>query len=47
MVADDQILPAKAVRAYHGALEWQGIVPRRSLGEDLEATPASVNYEGS
>jgi len=47
MVADDQMLPAEAVRAYHGALEVLGILPRRSLDEDLEATPTSVNYEAS
>jgi hypothetical protein len=47
MVAGDQILPAEAVRAYHGALEGQGIGPWRSLDKDLEATPGSVNYEAS
>jgi hypothetical protein len=41
------MLPAEAVKAYHGALEVLGILPRRSLSEDLEATPTSVNYEGS
>ena len=47
MVADDQMLPAEAVRAYHGALDVLGIQPRCSLSEDLEATPTSVCYEGS
>jgi hypothetical protein len=46
-VADDQILPAEAVRAYHGALQGQGITPWRSLDEDLEATPTAANYEGA
>jgi len=45
-VADDQIAPAEAVKAYHSTLQSLGISPRRSLAEDLELTAASASYEG-
>jgi hypothetical protein len=44
LVADDQVLPAEAVKAYHGALQSLGISPRRALDEDLELTSTSANY---
>ena len=44
LVADDQVLPAEAVKAYHGALKSLGISPRRALDEDLELTSTSANY---
>ena len=37
-VADDEIEPAEAVRAYHGELQRQNIARRRSLEEDLQQT---------
>lgn len=40
LVADDQVLPAEAVNAYHGALQSLGISPCRRLDQDLELTPA-------
>jgi hypothetical protein len=43
-VADDQITPAEAVKAYHGALQTLGISPRRSLAEDMELTSSSASY---
>ena len=46
-VADDQILPAEAVKAYHGALQSLRIEPHRELSRDLELTPASVGYANS
>jgi hypothetical protein len=46
MVADDQILPAEAVKAYHGALQTLGIPPHRSLDKDLELTSMLVSYGG-
>jgi hypothetical protein len=46
-VADDQILPAEAVRAYHGALQAQGITPRRSLDQDQESTVTFSSYESA
>lgn len=45
-VADDQIAPAEAVKAYHGALQVLGVPPCRSLTEDLELTAASAGYGG-
>lgn len=37
-VADGGIRPAEAVRAYHGALQQQGIRPARPLADDLAIT---------
>ena len=34
-VADGNIAPEEAVKAYHGALQASGIAPRRSLEEDM------------
>lgn len=34
-IADDDVTPAEAVRAYHGALQQRGIRPLRSLEDDL------------
>jgi len=44
LVADDEIAPDEAVRAYHGDLERLGIRPYRSLQDDLKRTPASTSY---
>jgi hypothetical protein len=43
-VADDQMLPAEAVRAYHGALQKSKIRPYRSLEEDLQSSSTATNY---
>ena len=45
-VADDQILPQEAVRAYHGDLQKLGITPYRSLDDDLQWTSTSSAYGG-
>jgi len=37
-VADDQIEPAEAVRAYHGELQKLGVSPHRGLNDDLTLT---------
>jgi hypothetical protein len=37
-VADGEVRPAEAVRAYHGALQQQGIRPARPLADDLAIT---------
>ncbi|MCO6459298.1 MAG: hypothetical protein J5I93_28650 [Pirellulaceae bacterium] len=37
-VADDELSPFEAVRAYHGALQTAGIAPHRSLEDDLRLT---------
>ena len=46
LVADDQMLPVEAVKAYHGALQGLGISPCRSLDKDLELSSALVGYGG-
>jgi len=44
LVADDQIKPAEAVRAYHATLHTMGIKPRNNLEEEMELTSTLVNY---
>ncbi len=46
-IADDQIEPEAAVRAYHGDLQRLKIRPQRSLAEDLVLTPTALSYGGS
>lgn len=43
-VADDEILPAEAVKSYHSALAKLRIPPHRSIDEDLELTSAYLSY---
>jgi hypothetical protein len=43
-VADDELAPAEAVRAYHDALAKLGIAPHRRLDDDLEQTPTAHAY---
>jgi hypothetical protein len=42
-VADGDVSPAEAVRAYHGELQTAGLRPRRSLAADLEITEAVLH----
>jgi hypothetical protein len=44
LVADDQIVPAEAVKAYHATLQTMHLNPRRSLDRDLELTSSFANY---
>jgi len=46
-VADDQVGPEEAVRAYHGDLQKLGIRPQRSLEEDLLRTENASSYSGT
>jgi len=46
LVADDEIEPAEAVRAYHNDLGKLGITPYRSLDEDLKLTSTATSYAG-
>jgi hypothetical protein len=46
-VADGQILPDEAVRAYHGDLQKLGLRPARSLADDLQQTETASSYHGS
>jgi hypothetical protein len=41
-VTSGNLKPAEAVRAYHGALEKQGIKPVRTLSDDSEITEATL-----
>jgi hypothetical protein len=43
-IADDQIEPAEAVRAYHGELGKLGIKPHRALQEDMQLTAGVTGY---
>jgi hypothetical protein len=47
LVADDEIAPDEAVRAYHADLGRLGIRPQRSLEEDLKRTDTATAYSGS
>lgn len=44
LVADDQIAPAEAVKAYHATLQAMHVNSRRSLDKDLKLTTAFANY---
>lgn len=43
-LADDELSPEDAVRAYHADLAKNGIAPVRSLPDDLQRTGASLSY---
>lgn len=43
-VADGEISPSEAVRAYHGDLERGCIPPRRSLADDMQLTTNELSY---
>ncbi len=45
-IADDEIGPEEAVRAYHGALQESGTRPFRPLEDDMQLTNAAVSYGG-
>ena len=47
LIADSQIDPVEAVKAYHGDLQKLGIRPSRSLNDDLQTTVQSDSYSGS
>jgi hypothetical protein len=46
-VANDQLGPEEAVKAYHGALQKLGIRPTRSLADDLQQTDTVSSYSGA
>jgi hypothetical protein len=45
-IADGQVAPEEAVRAYHGALQGLGLRPHRPLEEDLKLTDTAISYGG-
>ena len=47
LIADDQIAPEEAVRAYHGVLGGLGIKPQRALDKDMQLTTGATAYAGS
>jgi len=47
LIADGEIGPEEAVRAYHGVLQKLGITPYRSLEDDLKITNPAVSYGGT
>jgi len=46
-IADDQISPEEAVRAYHGVLEGLGIQPYRTLEQDMQLQTPVMSYASS
>ena len=46
-IADGQMWPLEAVKAYHGDLQKLGIKPKRSLEDDLKTSVTSLSYNGS
>ena len=46
-VADDQLKPEEAVKAYHGALGKLGIRPHRPLADDLQQMEMASSYSGT
>ncbi|MGC9259168.1 MAG: hypothetical protein ACP5I8_03680 [Phycisphaerae bacterium] len=43
-IADDEVTPEEAVRAYHGKLSAAGIKPNRCLAHDLRETQGITHY---
>ena len=46
LVADDEIAPEEAVRAYHADLGKLGLHPYRALADDLQRTYGATSYSG-
>ena len=46
-LADDELEPVEAVKAYHADLERLSIRPRRKLEQDLQPTPTGTSYDSS
>ena len=46
-IADGEIGPEEAVRAYHGVLQGLGIAPKRPLDDDLKLTDTAISYGGT
>jgi hypothetical protein len=47
LIADDEITPEDAVRAYHAVLQKLNIKPYRSLDDDLQITNPAMSYGNS
>jgi len=46
LIADDEISPEEAVRAYHGVLQALGIKPHRELAADMTLQTGVMSYGG-
>jgi hypothetical protein len=46
-IADGEVSPEEAVRAYHGVLQGMGIRPTRPLDQDMQMTDTALSYGGS
>ena len=46
-LADGEISPEEAVKAYHGVLQGLGLKPNRPLEDDMQLTDQSISYGGS
>lgn len=46
-IADGQIEPEEAVKAYHGVLQQLGVKPTRSLEDDMKLQTGVMSYGGS
>jgi hypothetical protein len=46
-IADGEISPEEAVKAYHGVLQGLNIKPARPLEKDMQLTPGVTGYGGS
>jgi len=46
LIADSDISPEEAVRAYHGVLQRLSITPYRSLKDDMQITNPALSYGG-
>jgi hypothetical protein len=47
LIADGEVGPEEAVRAYHGVLQALGIKPQRTLEQDMTLQTNVMNYGGS
>lgn len=47
LIADGEIGPEEAVRAYHGVLQQLGVKPHRPLEKDMELQTNVMNYGGN
>jgi hypothetical protein len=47
LIADGEIEPEEAVKAYHGVLQKLGVTPQRTLEEDMKLQTNVMNYGGT
>jgi hypothetical protein len=47
LIADGEVGPEEAVRAYHGVLQRLNVKPHRSLSDDMQLQTGVMNYSGN